>query len=288
MEEISLEKLIKSKNPKVFEKYPKIVLNSAFAIIGNILHLKEVNEFNRNSIDLKDLDYTNALFKKLNFRYSFKEEDLEKIPKTGKLVIVANHPLGALDGLSIVEMIRKVRPDAKIVVNDLLSNLDNLEGIFLPVDLYNTKSQRENLISISKMMKEEKCVIFFPAGKVSRLTNGKIRDPKWNKGAVTIARKFNSPILPIFISGRNTYTFYILTKIKDIFATFLLPREMFKKRNYILNYKFGNLVNYNVFNEIKSDKEITELLKDYIYSIDEAPHKLKNYFNNKIEENKTC
>jgi len=43
-----------------------------------------------------------------------------------------------------------------------------------------------------------------------------------------------------------------------------------------------------VFNEIKSDKEITELLKDYIYSIDEAPHKLKNYFNNKIEENKTC
>jgi len=278
MEEISLEKLIKSKNPKVFEKYPKFLLNSAISIISKILHLKEINEFIRNSKDLKDLDYTNAVFKLLNFRYNYKEEDLAKIPKTGKLVIVANHPLGALDGLSIVEMVRKVRPDAKIVVNDLLSNLNNLDGIFLPVDLYNTKSQRENLLSISKMMKEDKCVIFFPAGKVSRLINGKIRDPKWNKGAVTIARKFNSPILPIYISGRNTYTFYILTKIKDIFATFLLPREMFKKRNYILNYKFGNLLNYNVFNEIKSDKELTDLLKDYIYSIDDAPTKLKNYF----------
>jgi len=278
MEEISLEKLIKSKNPQIFEKYPKFLLDMVFSFVSRILHLKEINQFIKDSKNLFDLDYTRAVFKMLNFSYSYKEEDLNKIPKEGKLIVVANHPLGALDGLSIVEMIRKVRPDAKIVVNDLLSNLKNLDGIFLPVDLYNTKSQRENLIRISQMMKEEKCVIFFPAGKVSRLVNFKIRDPKWNKGAVTIARKFNSPVLPIFINGRNSFSFYILAKLKDIFATFLLPREMFKKRNYTLNYKFGNLVDEKIFNEINSDREITDLLKDYIYSLDKSQTEIKKYF----------
>lgn len=277
MKEINLEELIKSKNPKIFEKYPKFLLNFAFFIISKILHLKEINQFIRKSKNLTDLDYTNAVFEMLNFSYNYNSIDLNKIPKEGRLVIVANHPLGALDGLSIVEMVRKVRPDAKIVVNDLLSNLNNLDGLFLPVDLYNTKSQRENLLKISKMMKEEKCVIFFPAGMVSRLVNGKIRDPKWNKGAITIARKFQAPILPIFISGRNSYSFYILAKIKSIFATFLLPREMFKKRNYVLNYKFGNLVNYEVFDEIKSDRELTEILKEYVYNITEKPKKLEKY-----------
>lgn len=279
MEEISLEKLLKSKNPQIFEKYPKFLINSLIAIVSKILHLKEINKFISESKDLYDLDYTRAVFKMLNFRYNFNESELNKIPKTGKLIIVSNHPLGALDGLSIVEMVRKVRPDAKIVVNDLLSNLKNLDGIFLPVDLFNAKSQRENLIRISQMMKEEKCVIFFPAGKVSRLINGRIIDPKWNKGAVTIARKFRSPIFPINIDGRNTYLFYLLIKIKDIFATFLLPREMFKRKNYQLNYKFGNLVNPEVFDFIESDKELSELLKKYVYSINSAPEELKKFIN---------
>lgn len=279
MEEISLEKLIKSKNPKIFEKYPKFGISFVLFIVGKILHLKEINQFIRNSHNLHNLDYTRAIFKMLNFSYFYSKSDLQKIPKDGRLVIVANHPLGALDGLSIVEMIHKVRPDAKIVVNDLLSNLENLNGIFLPVDLFNTKSQRENLIRISQMMQEEKCVIFFPAGKVSRLQGFKIRDPKWNKGAVMIARKFNAPILPIFISGRNTFLFYFLIKIKDIFATFLLPREMFKKKGYTLNYKFGNLVNPEIFKRVESDKELTAKLKEYIYSIKKGEDKFNNIFN---------
>lgn len=278
MKEINLEELIRSKNPKIFEKYPKFLLNFAFYIIGKILYLKEINEFISKSKDLYDLDYTRAVFKMLGFKYNYDEKALEQIPKTGKLVVVANHPLGALDGLSIVEMIKKVRPEAKIVVNDLLSNLTNLNNLFLPVDLYNTKSQRENLLKISKMMKNDECVIFFPAGMVSRLVNGKIRDPKWNKGAITIARKFNSPILPIYISGRNSYFFYIMAKVKDIFATFLLPGEMFRKKNYTLNYKFGKLIAPNVFEEIKNDRELTEILREYVYKIDVTPKKLEKYF----------
>ncbi len=278
MKEINLEELIKSKNPKIFEKYPKFVLSFAFFVISKILHLKEINGFIRKSQNLFDLDYTRAVFKMLNFKYSYDEKELERIPKAGKLVIVANHPLGALDGLSIVEMVRKVRPEAKIVVNDLLSNLTNLNNLFLPVDLYNTKSQRENLLKISKMMKNDECVIFFPAGMVSRLVKGKIRDPKWNKGAITIARKFNAPILPIFISGRNSYIFYILAKMEKSIATFLLPGEMFRKKNYILNFKFGSLVGSKVFDDIKNDRELTEILKEYVYNIDIHSNKLEKYF----------
>jgi putative hemolysin len=152
-----------------------------------------------------------------------------------------------------------------------------MSELFLPIDLYNTKSQRDNLLKISKMMKNDECVIFFPAGMVSRLVKGKIRDPKWNKGAITIARKFNSPILPIYISGRNSYIFYILAKIKDIFATFLLPGEMFRKKNYTLNYKFGKLITPKVFEDIKNDRELTEILREYVYKIDVQPKKLEKY-----------
>ena len=270
MDKISIKGLISSKNPKLLENKPKFLLNPAIKIIEKIFHIDEINEFIEKNNNKRDFEYIESVFDSLNFSYNFQESDLDKIPGKGRLIIISNHPLGALDGISIVHLVGRKRKDVKIVVNDLLLNLNNLNGVFLPVDLYNTKSQRQNLVNISKVMKEEGVVIFFPAGKVSRMKKFKIRDTKWNKGAVSIARKFNSPILPAFIDGRNSLLFYLVAWLSDNSAPFLLSREMYNKKNTRIKISFENLISNKIFEDVKDDKLIINKIKEQLYEGEEG------------------
>lgn len=273
MKQVNLEKILKDKKAPI-DKYPKPVLNIGLYFIKKVFHLKKINEFISIYGDTKGIEFIKQVFSYINFQIKSNKKPEEFLPEKSGLIIVANHPLGALDGLGLINLIHSYRKDVKIVVNDILSNIDNLEEFFLPVDLYGTKSQKQNLLDITKAIKEEKIVVFFPAAKVSRLIDNKIKDEKWNKGAISFARKFNKPILPIFVDSRNTYLFYFAIKIKDFFAPFLLPREMFKKQNKILKFKIGKTIPPSIFDSINDDQKLTDLFKKAVYNIDDMPKEL--------------
>ncbi len=83
----------------------------------------------------------------LDYSYLITSKDREKIPSEGKLVIVANHPLGGLDGLILIKLISEIRSDVKVVVNDLLLNIDNLKEFFFPLNILSKSFQKETGIS---------------------------------------------------------------------------------------------------------------------------------------------
>ncbi len=89
---------------------------------------------------------------------------------------------------------------------------------------------------------KERAIIIFPAGEVSRAGAKGVKDPIWNKGFLNFAINSNSPILPIYIGGKNSKAFYTISLINKTFSTLLLSNEMFKKKSTNINIKIGEII----------------------------------------------
>ncbi|MBN1970846.1 MAG: lysophospholipid acyltransferase family protein [Candidatus Delongbacteria bacterium] len=262
---INLEKLIKEKHPS-FDKLHQVIKNPLKFILKKVLHLDSINQFMKANYHKVSTDFIDEVFEYLNFTYTVSERDMQRIPASGRVICVSNHPLGGLDGLALIHAFKKVRKDVKIVVNDILLNISNLHSDFLPYDIYSHTKMRSNIDSINKVLENEGAVLIFPSGEVSRMSFKGIDDKKWNRGAYYFAKKTNSPILPIYINSRNSNLFYTTSIFSKTLSYLLLPHELFNKRNKTINIKIGDLIPSSVL--YSTQKEIfMKLLKKHVYLI---------------------
>lgn len=268
MNKIDLQQLIHEKMPGFMDNYPNFLKKTAMSLLGRILHIDDINEFLEKNNDETGFDFIDALFEHLNFSYNLSSKDLRKIPAEGKLIIVSNHPIGGLDGLALIRAVAEVRKDVKIVANDVLLNIENLKGLFIPFDVYRGASAKHSISAIEKALHNEEAVIFFPSGEVSRMGVNGIKDSKWAKGAVKFASKTNSPVLPVFIKAANSFTFYSVSAFNKKAAMLLLPHELFNKRGVSIEIKIGNVISASNFKFQHFNVRMqTSLLKKHTYHI---------------------
>ena len=176
--------------------------------------------------------------------YLVQHDEIRNVPTTGRVLIVANHPLGGLDGLALLRIIASLRSDVLIVVNELLMHINSLKGVFLPIDVLGQGTKKPGLSRIIDALNGEKAVIIFPSGEVSRAGPKGIRDRKWLPGFLRIAEKTSTPILPIHIGARNSMMFYLVSRLSQTLSMLMLPREMtgFKGK---INFTIGQLIAIN-------------------------------------------
>lgn len=268
MIEIDLIKIITEKNNKLLTRYPKVIRRFIFYFLGLLFNINEINSFLKQNNDKKNIKFIDEVLDYLDFSYSVSRKDKDKIPSEGKLICIANHPLGGLDGVVLLKMISEVRKDVKIIVNDILLNIDNLSDFFLPFNIFSNKPQRENILTIQESLKKEECIIIFPAGEVSRFTINGIKDSRWNKGFLIFAEKYNAPILPLFVKARNSLFFYLVSLISKKASMFLLPNELFNKKKKIAEIKIGDPIPPKSFNlGINKQKVQINLLKKHLHLI---------------------
>ncbi len=269
--QITVQSLLKEHNTSLQEFLPKFVPEFTHKIIyyllNRIIKSDEINEFIGEHYDKYDADFIEELFDSLNFSYFLSSLDKLKIPSEGKLIITANHPLGALDGLALLKAVYDVRKDVVVIANDLLLHIENLKDLFLPYNVFSLKAQKENIHRIDKALSENKAVIFFPSAVVSRLSINGIKDGKWHKGAVKFAKKHNAPILPVLIDARNSTFFYLVSILNKSFSKFLLPRELFRMRNSSIKIKIGNLIPTKSLESISDVNTCSKLLRKHTYKI---------------------
>ncbi|HOT96063.1 MAG TPA: GNAT family N-acyltransferase [bacterium] len=247
MKELDVREIITAKAPNYFSRYPRFVEPLLVHCLSRLLRVEEINRQIRKNAGVKGVAFIDEVFEDLDFSYYLSSIDRNKIPSEGKLVVVANHPLGALDGLALLRAISEVRPDVRIIANDVLMNFENLEELFLPYDVFSRHMQKEHIARIGAELLAEKAILFFPAAEVSRLTWKGIRDPQWLNGPVFFAKKYDAPVLPVFIKGRNSILFYAVSLLYKRFSTLLLPREIFNKRGKSLRFVIGDPIPGAVF-----------------------------------------
>ena len=263
-----LKSIIEAKSPGLFEKWPPFISNTILRTLERLVHIRELQDFFAKHGEKQNWEFIEAVFEYLDFSYRCSEEALQKIPAEGRLICVANHASGPLDGLVLLHLIGRVRKDVKIVLTDLLAELEQLGDLFLLYDQYASKLQKKNILAIRKSLQQEQAVIFFPAGGVTKLSWQGLRETSWMAGPITLASKYDVPILPVHLQARNSLLYYLSAKIHHNFSTLLLAHEMFNKRSQRVPVTVGELTPASQLQDEKFDASAqAERLKELVYRL---------------------
>ena len=250
-----------------FLKWPKWGQRLASRLLRLIICQDRINRFLAVHGQLHAFDFIEKIFDELGFCYQLNTGEIENIPAKGGVVIIANHPLGALDGLSLVHMVGQVRRDVKIVANQLLSSIPPIAPLMLPVNNMAGESRRADLQNISRALEEGQAVIFFPAGEVSRLSPRGIRDREWDSGFLRFAERLNIPVLPIYIRARNSGLFYTISRFSKVLSMLMLPREMIKTFGH-LHFFTSPVIRPEQFVKLPvTRKQKVKLFRKHIYQL---------------------
>ncbi len=236
---IDLEHTLAARFPRWFEGHRARVSRPLVGALSRWSRLGEINAFLGRNGHLRGFGFVEAALEHLDARCLVDHVERERIPESGRCVIVANHPLGAIDALALLHCVGSVRRDVKILANDLLLSLDALSDLLLPLRVLGGKPSSESIAAAEQALAEEQALIVFPAGAVSRFGFRGVRDARWRRGFLRFAEKMDAPIVPVHLSGRNSGLFYGLSRIAPLLGTAMLPREMYTRRGRRIELRVG-------------------------------------------------
>ncbi|WP_172806744.1 lysophospholipid acyltransferase family protein [Endozoicomonas arenosclerae] len=224
------------------------------------LYKKEVNE------EYPSDDFLKLVLKIFNVQHQIASGDLSSIPATGPSVIVANHPFGGIEGVALADLLLQVRPDVKVLTNELLCRIQELKELFIGVDIISANARKKNQNAIEearKWVEEGHQLLIFPAGEVSSLDLSlrQVTDPKWRNTAARIIRQTQAKVTPVFIEGRNGWLFQAMGLIHPKLRTVRLIRELLNKRGSTLSFRIGRTLDELDYQTMSSDASLTNYLR---------------------------
>ncbi len=263
---INIEKVFRAKSPGAAKAIPGFV----FRYLRRVIHEKELNDHIYKNREVIGIDFVKASLKDL-FGAIVISHGIKNIPESGKYVFAANHPLGGLDGMALMQEIGKARKDIVFPVNDLLLFIPQLKPLFIPINKHGSNSQ--NMQILNDAFESDKLILYFPAGLVSRKQKDGIRDLEWKKTFISKAIQFKRDVIPVYINGKNSSFFYNLANIrkklgiKANIEMLYLPDEMFKQRNKTIEIIIGKPIPFQTFDTRYNVKIWAEKVKNYVYAL---------------------
>ena len=253
---IELEQRLQQRFPQWFRGRRAVIARPLVRGLGRWSRLDVIDAFLAANRGLRGFDFVAAALQFLGARYQVDPVALARIPAQGRVLVVANHPSGALDALALLDAVGTVRRDVRIVANDVLSALDNIGELLLPVRILGGRPSADSLRAIDAALARDECVIVFPAGEVSRLGPRGVRDTRWRRGFLRFARGCDAPVMPVRIQARNSALFYGASALFKPAGTALLVREMFARRARRIVLRIGQP------RRIPADADGAALLRD--------------------------
>ncbi|MBP6626023.1 MAG: lysophospholipid acyltransferase family protein [Arenimonas sp.] len=238
---IELERRIAERYPDWFQGPRAALARPLLRSLGRWSRLRDVDAFLAENAHLQGLALVEASMQHLDVRYTVDHVERERIPQTGRVLIVANHPSGGIDAMCLLHLVGSVRSDVRILANDLLGAVPGLRPLLLPLRILGGKPTPESLAAVEAALEREECVIVFPAGEVSRLGFAGIRDGRWRQGFLRFAAATGAPVLPVRVDARNSALFYGAAALCKPVGTALLPREMFARRGSRIPLRVGRV-----------------------------------------------
>lgn len=263
MDQIDIGKLLHSKSPRLARWVPRFLV----AWVGRIVRLRKINYVLSHYGDLPPLEFIRATLEYIGVTYTV--HGAEHIPQGRRVIFAANHPLGGLDGLMLAEGVAPYVPSVKLIVNDLLMNLEPLAPIFAPVNKHGAQNS-DYARGMVEMFESDAAVITFPAGLCSRLIHGQITDPPWKRNFVQKAWESGRLVVPVYISGRNSMFFYRLARLRKMLGVkaniemLFLPKEMFDQGGKHLDIYIGDPVDIT---QEQASKAWAEMIRARAYGL---------------------
>lgn len=264
---INIEQAVSEKFPNFAQK-SALIRKPTLSFLKRLVHENQINDFLRENHQAEGFEFIQKVFDYFNFSYTVSAADRNNIPAQGRVVVIANHPIGSLDGLAILKLVGEVRRDVKIIANDMLMNFTGLQSLFIPLDNMTGGGARKSYRAALDCLENEEAIIVFPAGEVSRASPRGVRDTRWRPGFLQFARKAKAPLLPVHIGAKNSLLFYSASAIFKPLGTALLAREMFNKHSYIIRFRVGETIPYEALSTSNMhDRTLIKRVKKHLYKI---------------------
>ncbi|HBG70878.1 MAG TPA: glycerol acyltransferase [Bacteroidales bacterium] len=263
---IDVRQLVRDKNPRLERLLPGCIIR----YLRKILHEKEINETLFLNREKKGIELVNAVLK--DFGVSININGIENLNSQQRFLLVANHPLGGLDGLALIETVGRVKPPIRFPVNDFLLYLPNMRELFIPINKVGGQSS-SGVRALEEAFASNDNILYFPAGLASRKIKGKIVDLEWKKTFVQKARQHQRAVIPVHVSGQNSKRFYRIANwrkrlgIKLNIEMMFLSDEMYRQKGQTITITFGNPIPYTFFDKSKKDIEWADFVKQIVYSL---------------------
>lgn len=263
---LDIEQVIMAKGGEKAKRIPKFVIRW----FKKFIHQDFINGY------LKE-GYVGVEFCENALKYlgvELEVNGLENLPKDGrKYTFVSNHPLGAIDGVTLGAVIgREYDGNIKYLMNDLLMNLKGMAPLGIPINKLG--GQARNLPRLINEVYESDCqMLVFPAGLCSRKIDGKIQDIEWGKNFVKKSRDTGRDIVPIHFEGENSKRFYRIATwqkrlgLKFNIAMMLLPDEMYRSKGRKYKITIGKPIALSSLDKSKSDFEWAQEIRKHVYEL---------------------
>ena len=221
-------------------------------------------------------NFWNDAVKKLKFNLKTNYEEGSFIPRSGRVIIVANHAFGVADGVSLCSVISNIRQDYKMITHKVLRQADAVKDKIIPIDFSHDRAAILANIDARKeaeiVLKNDGVIVMFPSGQIATKDNLKLKtkahDGDWKQFVSKLIIKTKSPVLPTYFEGQNSQLYHIANKMGQTFRYSLLMHELTRKIGDTINLHFGKVIPFSDFEKIGNLIEITKYIRKKTYSLD--------------------
>lgn len=236
------------------------------------LHISDANRLHSLNFEKQGADFTDGILEGVGTRLVIEGEDvLENLPD-GAFVTLSNHPFGAIDGISIISLFARYRPEYKVMVNKFLTYISAMNSNFIAVEPHsNSESARKTSMNgIREAMQHVRNghpIGFFPAGAVSNFKFSYVQDREWQSNIIRLVKQFKKPVIPVYFYGRNSITFYLLRSVHYLLSSARLPSEVFNKKGKDIRVVIGKPIMPEEYAHIEDIDELGRFFKAKTYDL---------------------
>lgn len=245
----------------------------AFGLM-KLLAIDNVNELYDRKACYSGPEFAHAVLKDIGVEYEILNTDLLQQLPDGPFITISNHPYGHIDGLMLVDLFGRIRPDFKVMVNKFLGRIRTLEDNFIcvtPTSTERTTPTKDSIQGIKDTVTHIRAghpLGIFPSGAVSDLSlkDKCIRDREWQEAVLHLIRKLNVPIVPVHFLDRNSDLYYMLGLLDWRLRLLKLPSEVFNKKGKCTRIAIGPVITPEQQAEYTDLKLFGEFLRNKVYS----------------------
>jgi putative hemolysin len=234
-----------------------------------------VNRIHAKHYLLRGSAFTTAILNDplMNVRYEVHRREILKQLPGGAFITVSNHPIGSLDGIILADIFASIRPDFRIMVNEILSHISAMEDNFISVIPRTSDHQEHNKKNVNGIrlslaqLKNGHPMGFFPAGAMSFYDKKQkvVRDLPWTHGIIRLIRKANVPVFPVYFDCLNSKLFYLLGRIHWKLRILRVAKEAFNKKGQTLHVYIGNPISPEKIGRFEEDVALANFLYKSTY-----------------------
>ena len=242
------------------------------AAVDRMLGLKDLDDrYQRLPASMDYRDFLTEVLNALRVEYVCDDDEVARIPTSGPVIVIANHPFGGLDGVIIPHLLAGLRSDLRVLANGLLARIIELQPVLIPVKPFGGIAAHHPNVSGTwtalRFLQAGGMLFTFPAGGGSHFRPSQpiVLDPPWSQSIALLARRTGATVVPLFVQGRNSNLFQVSGLMHPWLRTALLARELLNKRGSRIELRIGKPISAAKLGKLASDEAAMRFLRTQTY-----------------------